>query len=158
MPATGLRAVRRRGAGRYPYTHADRGQSARVCVVVAHKTYRHARTGRRHTRKLLYVTWRVTGGPVAVRDLYRLRFGIESSYRQLGQARPRTSSRDGVVRLLWVALGLLVRNAWVWAARAGARGWSLAAVRLILLLDIMVRMTTCDRPRGLKAGSPDPPT
>jgi putative transposase len=157
-PATGLRAIRRRGAGRYPYTHADRGQSVRVCVVVAHKTYRHHRTGRRHTRKLLYVTWRVAGGPVAVRDLYRLRFGIESSYRQLGEARPRTSSRDGVIRLLWVALGLLIRNAWVWACRAEPRGWSLAATRFVLLLDITVRMTTGDRGRELKARSPDPPT
>jgi Transposase DDE domain len=138
VPAAGLRAIRRRGAGRYPYTHEDRGQSVRVVVVVAHKSYRHARTGRRHTRKLLYLAWRVPGGPVAVRDLYRLRFGIESSYRQLGEARPRTSCRDGVVRLLWVAVGLVVRNAWVWACRAEPRGWSLAAVRLILLLDILV--------------------
>lgn len=152
-PAVGLRAVRRRRAGRYAYTHEDRGVSARVTVVVAHKTYRHHRTGRRHTRKLLYVTWRVAGGPVAVRDLYRRRFGIESSYRQLGEARPRTSSRDGVVRLLWVALGLLVRNAWVWACRAEPRGWSLAAARLVLLLDILVTFTRRDT-----EDRPSPPT
>jgi hypothetical protein len=153
VPAAGLRAVRRRGAGRYAYTHEDRGQSVRVAVVVAHKTYRHHRTGRRHTRKLLYVTWRVAGGPVAVRDLYRLRFGIESSYRQLGEARPRTSCRDGVVRLLWVAIGLVVRNAWVWANRTAGRGWSFAATRLILLLDIMATFTRRDtQPR------PSPPT
>jgi putative transposase len=148
--ATGLRAIRRRGAGRYEYTHADRGKAVRVAVVVAHKSYRHARTGRRHTRKLLYLTWRVGGGPVAIRDLYRKRFGIESSYRQLGEARPRTSCRDGVVRLLWVAIGLVVRNAWVWANRNVGRGWSLAAARLILLLDILVmftRRTTDAQPR-----------
>jgi len=150
VPAAGLRAVRRRGAGRYNYTHADRGQSVRVTVVVAHKSYRHARTGRRHTRKLLYLTWRVGGGPVAIRDLYRRRFGIESSYRQLGEARPRTACRDGVVRLLWAALGLVLRNAWVWANRAEARPWSFASTRLILLLDILVtftRQTTDPQPR-----------
>jgi putative transposase len=153
VPAVGLRAIRRRRAGRYAYTHEDRGQAVRVCVAVAHKTYRHHRTGRRHTRKLLYVTWRVVGGPVAIRDLYRKRFGIESSYRQLGEARPRTSSRDGVVRLLWVALGLLVRNAWVWACRAEPRGWSLAAARLVLLLDILVTFTRRDT-----EARPTPPT
>ncbi|HYH65709.1 MAG TPA: transposase [Urbifossiella sp.] len=99
--AAGLRAVRGRGAGRYPYTHEDRGASVRVTVVVAHKTYRHRKTGRRHTRKLLYATWRVGGAPVSVRDLYRTRFGVESSYRQLAQVRPRTSATSGVVRLLW---------------------------------------------------------
>jgi Transposase DDE domain len=153
VPAAGLRAVRRRPAGRYAYTHEDRGVSARVAVVVAHKTYRHHRTGRRHTRKLLYVTWRVAGGPVAVRDLYRRRFGIESSYRQLGEARPRTSCRDGVVRLLWVAIGLVVRNAWVWACRSEPRGWSFAAARLVLVLDVLVTFARRDtEPR------PSPPT
>ena len=148
--ATGLRAIRRRGAGRYEYTHADRGRSVRVTAVVAHKSYRHHRTGRRYTRKLMYLAWRVGGGPVAVRDLYRTRFGIESSYRQLGEARPRTSCRDGVVRLLWVALGLVIRNAWVWANRLEARRWSFASTRLILLLDILVvftRQTTAQQPR-----------
>ena len=149
VKAAGLRAIRRRGAGRYPYTHEDRGASVRVAVVVAHKTYRHHRTGRRHTRQLLHVTWQVAGGPVAVRDLYRRRFGVESSYRQLGECRPRTSCRDGVVRLLWVAIGLVVRNAWVWANRVEERGRTLAAVRLVLLLDILVTFTrqhTEDRP------------
>jgi putative transposase len=153
VKAAGLRAVRRRGAGRYAHAHEDRGASARVAVVVAHKSYRHHRTGRRYTRKLLYVTWRVAGGPVAVRDLYRLRFGVESCYRQLNEARPRTSCRDGVVRLLWVAIGLLVRNAWVWACRAERAGRTLAAVRLVLLLDILVTFTRRDAETR-----PSPPT
>jgi putative transposase len=153
VPAGGLRAIRRRGAGRYAYDHADRGRSVRVTVVPAHKSYRHARTGRRHTRKLLYVAWRVGGGPVAVRDLYRRRFGIESSYRQLGEVRPRTLSRDGVIRLLWVAIGLVVRNALVWACRVETRGWSLAAARLVLLLDILVTFTRCNAETR-----PSPPT
>jgi hypothetical protein len=153
VPAAGLRAVRRRPAGRYAYTHEDRGVSVRVVVVVAHKTYRHHRTGRRYTRKLMYLTWRVGGGPVEVRDLYRRRFGIESSYRQLGEARPRTSSRDGVIRLLWVAIGLIVRNAWVWACRAEGRERSFAAARLVLLLDILVTFTRRDT-----EARPSPPT
>lgn len=145
-PATGLRAIRRRGAGRYAYTYADRGQSVPIAVVVAHKSYRHARTGRRHTRKLLYAAWRVAGAPVAIRDLYRQRFGIESSYRQLGEVRPRTSSPDGVIRVLWVAIGLLVRNAWVWARRVVGPRWTLAAVRLVVLLDILMAFTRADEP------------
>ena len=135
VKAAGLRAVRLRGAGRYAYTHADRGRSVRITVVVAHTSYRHRKTGRRHTRKLLYATWRVGGAPVSIRDRYRTRFGVESSYRQLGQVRPRTSTTDGVVRLLWVAVGLILRNAWV---RFGSgRGRTLGAVCLLLLAEIL---------------------
>lgn len=82
-----------------------------------------------------YATWRVGGAPVSIRDLYRTRFGVESSYRQLGQVRPRTSTTDGVVRLLWVAVGLILRNAWV---RFGSgRGRTLGAVCLLLLAEIL---------------------
>ena len=92
----------------------------------------------------MYLAWRVAGSPVAVRDLYRRRFGIESSYRQLGEVRPRTSSPDGVIRLLWVAIGLVLRNAWVWANRAEPHPWPLAAVRLVLMLDILMLFTHQD--------------
>jgi hypothetical protein len=150
VKAAGLRALRRRGAGRYPYTHADRGQAVRVSVVVAHKSYRHKKTGRRHSRKLLYATWRVGGDPVSIRDLYRKRFGVESSYRQLGQVRPRTSTTDGVVRLLWVAVGLVLRNAWVRFGAGRGRGWTLGATCLVLLTEILGTRPTSprDQPHG----------
>lgn len=134
VKAVGLRAVRQRPAGRYAYTHEDRGQSVRVCVVVAHKSY-HTRAGGRRTRKWLYATWRVRGGPVAVRDLYRTRFGVESSYRQLKQVRPRTSTTNGVVRLLWVAVGLIVRNAWVQFRADHAPRYTLALVCMVLMTE-----------------------
>jgi hypothetical protein len=135
VKAVGLRAIRNRGAGRYRYTHEDRGKSVRVSVVVAYKSYRRHTSGRRYSKKLLYATWRVGGNPVSIRDLYRKRFGVESSYRQLGQVRPRTSTTDGVVRLLWVAVGLILRNAWV---RFGSgRGRTLGAVCLLLLAEIL---------------------
>jgi putative transposase len=146
VAAVGLRAVRQRGAGRYRYAHEDRGTSVRVRVVVAHKSYRHKKTGHRRSKKLLYATWRVSGNPVSIRDLYRTRFGVESSYRQLGQVRPRTSTTDGVVRLLWVAVGLVLRNAWV--RFRSERGWTLGAACLVLLVEIL----------GMRTGSPSEPT
>jgi len=44
---------------------------------------------------------------------YRLRFGIESSYRQLSDSRIRTSTRDPKLRVLYVATSLLLVNTWV---------------------------------------------
>jgi hypothetical protein len=48
-----------------------------------------------------------------IRRMYKTRFGIEASYRQLGQALALTTTRDPCWRLLLVAIALLLRNAWV---------------------------------------------
>ncbi len=56
----------------------------------------------------------VGGAPVEIRELYRKRFGIESSHRQLGQARIRTCTTDPVLRLFFVLVALVLRNVWVW--------------------------------------------
>lgn len=48
-----------------------------------------------------------------VADRYRGRFGIESSYRILGQALARTSSRSPALRLLQVGVGMMLQNEWV---------------------------------------------
>lgn len=45
--------------------------------------------------------------------LYQRRFGIETSYRQKNQAKPTTTSRDPVYRLLLEGLGYLIRQLWV---------------------------------------------
>jgi putative transposase len=43
-------------------------------------------------------------------EVYRKRFGIESSYRQSHQARIRTCTRKPLMRLFYFALSLLMRN------------------------------------------------
>lgn len=45
--------------------------------------------------------------------LYRRRFGIETSYRLLGEARAITSSRSPAIRLLYVGVALLLQDEWV---------------------------------------------
>jgi len=45
---------------------------------------------------------------------YRKRFGIESSYKLMNQARARTSTKKPVLRLLYVGLGLLLVNIWIY--------------------------------------------
>jgi hypothetical protein len=43
-----------------------------------------------------------------------LRFGIESSDRQMHEARIRTTSRRPEVRWLYARIALVLRNVWVW--------------------------------------------
>ena len=52
--------------------------------------------------------------PDSVFATYRLRFGIETSYRQRHEGRIRATARRAEVRLLYVGIALVLRNLWVW--------------------------------------------
>ena len=112
--ATGLRAFRQQAAGWYSYTHRDKTTSVSISICVAYKSYTHRKSQKRTNKKLLFAAWGVKRTPRATCELYRRRFGIESSYRQLQQARIRTCTRDPKLRLLFVGVALVLRNVWVW--------------------------------------------
>jgi Transposase DDE domain len=95
---------------------------------------------------LVYATWGLVGWSVMeVFQSYRKRFGIETSYRQLGQCLAATSSKDERVRLLYVGLALLLVNLWAWmhaelfaTGPRGKRSRCLAALRLSILNRALV--------------------
>jgi len=49
-----------------------------------------------------------------IAEKYRHRFGIESSYRLMNQARARTSSSDTAFRLLLVGIAFMLVNLWIY--------------------------------------------
>ena len=76
-----------------------------------------------------------------VKQTYRSRFGIETSYRQMNQCRIRTTSKRFEVRFLYVAVAFLLRNLWVWLhhavlskPRRGGRELHLERLRLRTML------------------------
>ena len=62
----------------------------------------------------MFAAWRVYARPTAIREHYRLRFGIETSFRQMRQARIYTCTRSPRLRLFFLAVALILRNLWVW--------------------------------------------
>jgi putative transposase len=102
------------GWGRYTMTS---GQKERATVRVCVKC-RNLRGERgKHGREALVYGY---GGGLLprsyqwVKETYRNRFGIETSYRQMEQARIRTSTRDPLLRLFYVGVALILRNVWAW--------------------------------------------
>ena len=89
-------------------------RTATVSICVKCRNYRGER--KRHGRQaLIYAYWGYRPpSPDSVFATYRLRFGIESSYRQMHEVRIRTTTRRSVVRLLYVGIALVLRNLWVW--------------------------------------------
>jgi putative transposase len=72
--------------------------------------------GRRSKRKARWFVYMVIGQQLKPRTAhrdYRLRFGVETSYRILNQTRPRTTSRNPAVRYLLVLIGVVLANLWI---------------------------------------------
>ena len=145
----GLRWIKRQKAGWYEHTLKNASAAATFLVCVAYRSYYHRKAGQRRQQKLLFAAWRVHGTPTEIRERYRKRFGIETSYRQLRQARITTCSRNPHLRLVFVAIALLLRNLWVWihATRlADGRGATmtlrLERLRFKQLLDWIAQAVT----------------
>lgn len=113
-PATGLRWIKQQGAGWYQHTMKNKNREVTVSVCVGYRTHKNRKDGKRVQQKLLFAAWRVKGSPTEIRERYRKRFGIETSFRQLRQARIYTCTRQPRLRLLFIAVALVLRNLWVW--------------------------------------------
>ena len=100
----GLHWIRRQNVGCYLHTLKNKKQSVTVSVYVAYRTHKNRKDGKHKQQKLLFAAWRVSGSPREIRELYRTRFGIETSYRQARQARIYTCTRDPHLRLLFVVV------------------------------------------------------
>jgi Transposase DDE domain len=106
-------AARRSSWGQYTLTNA-RGRRATVRVAVKCRNRRGTR-GRHGRERLVYALWGLTPpSPEWVRQTYRRRFGIETSYRQMNQAKVTTCTRNPLVRLFLVGVALVLRNVWAW--------------------------------------------
>ena len=101
------------GWSRYALADAKR-RTATVSICAKGRNYRGERE--RHGRQALISAYGGYQPPAldSVFTTYRLRFGIESSYRQMPEGRIRTTTRRPVLRLLDVGIALVLRDLWVW--------------------------------------------
>jgi putative transposase len=97
----------------YTFNSPKHGQYTVQAVVV--KRYSKGRYGRHKSKWFAFAATGLPAGilPAQVFELYRQRFGIESSYRQMNQVRARTSTRNPVVRLLLVGLAFVFFNLYI---------------------------------------------
>jgi hypothetical protein len=130
-------------SGWYTYTLQDaKKNKATVSVCVKRARYKN-KHGKRKSETWVYAYWGIAPKRVDwVKETYRRRFGIETSYRQMNQCRIRTTTKKFHVRFFYVAIGLLLRNLWVWlhyavlsSPRRGRRkfNWDLLRVTRMLV-------------------------
>ena len=131
---------KRRGWSTYTLTSAEH-QKATVRIGV-HCQNGHGRRRRHGRQTLVYAFWGLRPKTTHwLFQIYRYRFGIETSYRQLGEACIKTTTRNPILRLLFVGIALLLRNVWVWVhwvylatPRRGGRTLNLHTLRFKTLL------------------------
>ncbi len=163
--ATGLRALLKKNHGYYAHTMTSntggKRRSTKITVCVASKSYQHQKSGKRRRKKLLYAVRNVRLSPREIRETDRKRFGIETSYRQMNEARIRTCTRDPRQRLLFVGVALVLRNVWVWLHFKLAKGkWEdkqqlfLELLRfhemLLWITQVVQRLLGADQQNGIE--------
>jgi putative transposase len=97
----------------YTFHSPHHGEWEVAAVVV--KKYSKGRYKRKGARWFAYAVGRLPKSiePHQVFEMYRQRFGIEASYRQMNQVRARTASRNPVLRLLLVGLAFVIFNLYI---------------------------------------------
>jgi putative transposase len=147
-PAQGIRAFqtwKRGGWSKHTLSSAKKTATVLICVYCGNYRGAWKKNGR---FAWVYAYWGIKPNSTRwVADTYRQRFGIETSYRQLNEARIKTCTRDPKVRFFFIALALLLRNVWVWLhweilsrPRRGCRQLCLERLRFKAMLQWLVHV------------------
>jgi putative transposase len=110
------------------YTFTD-GTTARLAIVATLKVDK--KTGKRRRTWLVFVLVHLDWSASKTRQRYRRRFGIESSYRQFGAWRARTTSRHPAFRFFLLGLAFWLLNIWVRLRYLATRLIAVGPARLV---------------------------
>jgi hypothetical protein len=105
-----LRTQRRSGYTTYTMQSPTDGEVTFEVVFV--QTYLKGKFGEHGRRWYAFAVFDTRAQPKQVYEMYRLRFGIESSYRMMNQVRARTCSRKPSLRLLLAGIAFTILNSW----------------------------------------------
>ncbi|MDJ0718557.1 MAG: ISH3 family transposase [Prochloraceae cyanobacterium] len=76
--------------------------------------YRKGKRGKFGVEYLAYVVYKVNISLNYIYQDYRKRFGIETSYRLKNICRIRTTTKNPIIRLLYVGISFLIVNIWIY--------------------------------------------
>jgi IS4 transposase len=131
---------------RYTFHSPDHGQfTAHLAVCKVFTTSRRTRRNTHRADWMIFIMIHCRYSPQRVRQAYRQRFGIESSYRCARSTRGWTTSPNPVIRFVLIALSFFLLNVWVrlrWLyaqiRRRGGRAADYAHFRLDRLINWII--------------------
>jgi putative transposase len=90
-----------------------RGKPSLHLKIAINVKYANGKRGKHGVENLGYVVHGISWDPQRIHKTYRSRFAIESSYRMRNQVKPRTSTRNPVIRYLFAIISFLLKNLWM---------------------------------------------
>jgi putative transposase len=96
------------------YTLNSHQYGSVTCQMAVVCNYYKGFKGKHGIQYSLYVVYRIKVALDQLHHHYKKRFGIETSYRIKNPCRIRTTTKNPVVRLLFVALAFILVNLWVY--------------------------------------------
>ena len=100
--------------GFFEHTWTARGRSTGAKVTVRIACVPRRAEDRRNGPLVFAFSGLSSGEVLWYREGYRRRFGIETTYRQLGEGLAKTTTKRIAWRMMLIAVALLMRNLWVW--------------------------------------------
>jgi len=97
----------------HTFSSAEYGSCEAAVAVVRTFNTSGRRRQRRKARWLVYVLINVDLRPHQVRQRYRSRFGVETSYRCMRTTHAKTTSRNAALRFFLIALAFILVNVWI---------------------------------------------
>ena len=130
----------------YTFNSPKQGEfTAKLAVCKVFTTSRRTGRSKRRADWMIFILIRCGFSPRRIRQVYRRRFGIESSYRCARSTRGWTTSPNPVIRFLLIALSFFLLNVWIalrWlfaqVPRRGGRTVDYAHFRLQRLADWII--------------------
>jgi len=90
-----------------------RGKPSLHLKIAINVKYANGKREKHGVENLGYVIHGISWNPQKIHMIYRSRFAIESSYRMRNQVKPRTSTRNPVIRYLFAIISFLLKNLWM---------------------------------------------
>ena len=92
------------------FMHGKTPLKLKIAIAVKYAKGKREKHG---AENLGYVVDGIDWDPQKIHERYRSRFAIESSYRMRNLVKPRTSTRNPVIRYLFAIISFLLRNLWM---------------------------------------------
>jgi putative transposase len=99
----------------FSYTIYENGENAQEITIKRYTSRRTAKDGKIEEKNLGFVFFGIDWSLIKIKDEYKSRFAIEASYRMRNIVRPRTSTRNPVIRYFYAIVSFLLKNIWVLA-------------------------------------------